>query len=212
MKTALSLIALMASASLLAQDGNAWRTDAHTITGQFGVGWFGLVNDLDITYEDEDGIEYDVTFNGGPATTLAYDYRVGRTFSIGAAYGHQAIKLTNFRRAGGAGGPGERIDGESRIARHFLSARGLFHYGRARNVEFYSGARVGLTLWRVTADGGVEADQIVLLNSDGGDFVLPHLTIIPFGFKGYVGETFYLGAETMFGSPHVIVGQVGVRF
>lgn len=207
-RLALFLALATCSVAAVAQDSHAWKPNSHSFTGQFGVGWFGLINGIDVTYEEEDGREYDVNFDGGPATTFAYDYRVGRTFSIGAAYGTQAIELTDFRTTDG----GEQIEGEARLARHFASARALFHYGRARNVEFYSGARAGFTLWRVTTTGGVDDDQVVVLNSEGGSFVLPHLTIIPIGFKGYLGDAFFLGAETMFGSPHVIAAQLGLRF
>ena len=139
-----------------AQGDHAWKANSHSVSAQYGVGWFGLVNGVDVTYEEDDGQAYDVNFDGGPATTVAYDYRVGRTFSIGGAYGFQASTFSDFREASG----GEEVAGEARLARHFVSARALFHYGRARDVEFYSGVRAGLTLWRITATGGIDADQV----------------------------------------------------
>lgn len=194
----------------------AWQTRTHTVSGQFGLGWFGLFNDVEIEYEGNDPnlTVYNVDLDGGPTATLAYDYRFGRSFSLGGAVAYQSNHLTNFRRDGNFGEPQERIDGDARVGRTFVSARTLWHYGRTRNFEFYSGLRVGATFYRTTASGEIEPGDVGFNNTEpgGGDFVLPHLTIIPFGFKGYVGDKVFVGAESMFGSPHVLAAQVGYRF
>ena len=216
--TLLSLALLTAGAGYAqradaaAAGGYAWQQKSHSVTGQFGVGWFGLINGLDFEYTDEDtGERYDATWNGGPAATLAYDYRVGRSFSIGGALAYQGNRFTDFTRADGTDA-GRGVEGQATLRRTFISARTLWHYGRARNFEFYSGLRVGATVWTVTATGDIDPNNVDVRDGSSGSIVLPHLTIIPFGFKGFLNDNVYLGAETMFGSPHIAAAQVGYRF
>ena len=192
----------------------AWLTHTHTVSGQLGVGWFGLISNLQLDAQaGEDGVDtegFDFTFSGGPAATLAYDYRFGRSFSLGGAVAFQGNRFTDFARDLGPDGR-EAVGGGARLRRTFISARTLWHYGRARNVELYSGLRVGLTVWRGSATGEIGRDDGIF-EGPSAAFVLPHLTIIPFGLKGYVGEDFFVGFETMFGSPHVLAAQAGYRF
>ena len=199
--------------------GYAWQTRTHSVTGQFGLGWFGMVDDLtiseaigrseDVTINDEtgEGPHYRYTFSGSPAATVAYDYRFGRAFSLGAAVGYQRNRLQDIAYAGGS--ETVRTPDDVTVSRTFVSARTLFHYGRAANVEFYSGVRVGVTAYRRSAEGPM-AEAYIQDKGDG--FVLPHVSVIPFGFKGYVKPDVFLGAELMTGSPHVVAAQVGYRF
>ena len=188
----------------------------HTLSAQLGVGWFAFATDLDVDINNDDPADdYDYAFDGGPAASLAYDYRVGRVVSVGAAVARQGNRLTDFRRDGaGLGEPADRLAGDARVTRTFLSGRLLLHYGRARSVEFYSGLRAGVTLYRTRATGEVDREGVGFFGDPGSDgsHVLPHLTIVPFGFRGYLGEHVSLGAETMFGSPHVVAAQLGWRF
>ena len=195
--------------------GSAWQTRTHTVSGQVGLGWFALADDIDLELTDERGTRaYSAKIGGTPALTAAYDYRFGRVFSLGGAVGHQSISFDEFRRTAreGEATTQDVLTGSARVHRAFVSARTLFHYGRAANVEFYSGVRVGATVWTARGEGDVDGDELGFEGSSNrGSFVLPHLNIIPFGVKGYVSPKVYVGAELMTGSPHVVAAQVGYR-
>jgi len=185
----------------------------HTISTQLGYGWFGLFNNTstDISFNDENpGMErsYTASINGSPATTLAYDYRLGRVFSLGGAVGHQSLKMKDFQNAT----TNEDINGTVGINRVFLSVRTLFHYGKNPKWDLYSGVRAGATVWNVKST--LDKDEFSFndgINISRGAFVLPHLVPIPFGVKYYPTERFMVGAELAAGSPHVVALQVGLR-
>lgn len=211
MKTQLLFaLSLLCAVSSLAQS----EEPLHTVSTQIGYGWFGLFENTtaDITISDNNnGItkEYTATFNGTPATTLAYDYRFGRTFSLGGAVGFQSMDLTDFRDAA----TNENISGAVGINRFFFSVRTLFHYGNNPKWDLYSGVRVGATHWNVNST--LDEDEFSFgegINVSRGSFVLPHLVPIPFGVKHYPTERFMIGAELAVGSPHVLALQAGFRF
>ena len=219
--SAITLLSVGASAQRAitvapARDGSAWQTRTHAVSGQVGFGWFALADDIDLELTDERGTRaYTAKLGATPAVTLAYDYRFGRVFSLGGALGHQSVSFDEFRRTTRDGEvvTQDAPTGSARVNRTFLSARTLFHYGRAANVEFYSGLRLGATVWTAKGRGDVDADD---LGVDGlsarGSFVLPHVNVIPIGVKGYVSPKVFVGAELMTGSPHVAAAQVGYRF
>ncbi|MFK8057543.1 MAG: hypothetical protein AB8F78_15565 [Saprospiraceae bacterium] len=185
----------------------------HTVSGQLGYGWFGLLNnttaDINIDDNGNGGSEaYKATFKGSPAASVSYDYRFGRVFSLGAGIGFQSLNLTNLKDVTG----GEDIAGKISINRVFLSARTLFHYGKNPKWDLYSGVRVGGTVWNVKST----VDQDEFSFNDGatlssGSVVFPNLVPIPFGVKYYPNEHLMVGAELATGSPHVIALQVGIR-
>ena len=199
--------------------GYAWQTRTHSLTGQFGLGWLGMVRDLNvsegvgqddafsITTDVVSGPRYEYAFSGGPAATLAYDYRFGRVFSLGAAVGYQRNRLDDIAYAGGS--ETVRTTDDVYVSRTFVSGRTLFHYGRAANFELYSGVRFGATLYRRTGEGAMAEAYV---QDKGERYGLPHVSVIPFGFRGFVGSNVSLGAEVMTGSPHVVAAQVGYRF
>ena len=81
-------------------EGAAWQTRTHAVSGQVGFGWFALIDDIDVAYEDDRGArDYRTTLNSTPALTAAYDYRFGRVFSLGGAVGYQSSKLDEFVRS-----------------------------------------------------------------------------------------------------------------
>ena len=195
--------------------GSAWQTRTHAVSAQAGFGWFALADDIDLEITDERGTRaYRAKVGSTPALTVAYDYRFGRVFSLGGAIGHQSLSFYDFQRFSREGeAPSvDILTGSARVHRTFVSARTLFHYGRAANVEFYSGVRLGATVWTAKGRGDVDGDELGIEGVDQrGSFVLPHVNLIPFGVKGYVSPKVYLGAELMTGSPHVVAAQVGYR-
>ncbi len=210
---ALHLVILLLSISTLvhAQEDNF--SPRHTLTAQYGYGWFGLLNnhqgDIEISNDRTGNTQlYTANFDGSAATTIAYDYRFGRIFSLGGAVGFQSIDINGFRDSE----TNESISGAIDINRIFLSGRTLFHYGKNPKWDLYSGVRVGATLWNV--DSSVDQDDFTLgtgVSFGSGTAVIPHLVPIPFGFKYYPDDRIMLGAELAVGSPHVIAFQVGVR-
>jgi len=199
--------------SILCFAQQEYAESPHTISAQLGYGWFGLFNNTiaDITVnEDGNGNSdtYTATFNGSPATTIAYDYRVGRIFSLGGAVGFQSLNLKDFSNAQ----TNENISGELGINRVFLSARTLFHYGKNPKWDMYSGVRVGATVWNVNST--VDKDEFIIgegVTLKSGTLLLPHLVPIPFGVKYYPNERLMVGAELATGSPHFFALQLGVR-
>ena len=196
--------------------GRAWATQTHSLTGQVGIGWYAVLpKDNFVGFGDtETDEDYLYAASASPAFTLAYEYRVGRSFSIGGAVAHQTNRLTDFRTFSLEQSGQVPIDGEARVGRTFISARTLWHYGRAANVEFYSGLRFGATFYDGTTSGEIASEDLTLLGvlDANGSAVLPHLTVIPLGVKGYLGSNLYIGGELMFGSPHFAAVQVGYRF
>ncbi len=212
MKT-LSLVIGFLFLTALAYGQQEYLGPRHTISAQYGYGWFGLLNEtegdieIDIN-ESGDPTIFTASIDGSAATTLAYDYRFGRVFSLGGALSHQAIDITGFRNTETS----EPISGSLDINRIFLSGRTLFHYGKNPKWDLYSGARVGATLWNVKST--VDQDEFTLgtgVTLGSGTLVLPHLVPIPFGFKFYPDDRLMLGAELAVGSPHVLAFQVGFR-
>ena len=212
MKTRL-LLALFLFSSVASFAQSEIVEPRHTISTQLGYGWFGLFNnttaDISIN-KDDSGVsqDYTATFNGSAATTLAYDYRFGRRFSLGGAIGFQSLDLTDFQNAS----TNENINGTVDINRVFLSVRTLFHYGKNPKWDLYSGVRVGATHWNVNST--LDEDDFTFnegVNISRGFFALPHLVPIPFGVKYYPSERLMVGAELAMGSPHVVAMQVGIR-
>ncbi len=194
----------------------AWQTHTHALTLQEGFGWRAIENSA-IRTQSVDGVSgyvsnYEKTTTpAGPSTTLAYDYRVGRIFSIGAAVGHQAQRQELLRESGFDGAL-ETLRGTAKVNRFFFSGRTLFHYGLGKNFEFYSGLRFGVIRRTVSTTGDFADAEVRTELGLGEDRLRPQVTLIPFGFKAYVGNHVYLGAETMFGTPHVVAAQLGYRF
>lgn len=184
----------------------------HTISAQHGYGWFGLLNnntgniELDIN-DSGDPTTFTADFDGSAATTLAYDYRFGRVFSLGAAVGFQSVDITEIRNSDSR----ENISGAIEINRIFLSGRTLFHYGKNPKWDLYSGVRFGATAWLVNST--IDQDEFTLGTTTVGSSsaVFPHLVPIPFGVKYYPSDRLMIGAELATGSPHVLAFQLGVR-
>jgi len=211
---ALNLVIVLLSFSVLVHAQQEEFDPRHTLTVQHGYGWFGLLNnhqgDIEIT-NDRTGITqlFSANFDGSAATTIAYDYRFGRVFSLGGAVGFQSIDINGFRNSE----TNESISGAIDINRIFLSGRTLFHYGKNPKWDLYSGVRVGATVWNVNST--VDQDDFTLgtgFNFSRGTAVLPHVVPIPFGFKYYPDDRVMIGAELAAGSPHFIAFQAGFRF
>jgi len=204
----LSFLLFCALTSFAQREAPASR---HTISAQVGYGWFGLFNNAaaDVSFDDgTNSNEYTAIFNGTPTATVAYDYRLGRVFSLGAAVGFQSLDIAGIRNAN----TNEAISGTIDINRTFISARTLFHYGGNSKWDLYSGARIGGTVWNVTST--VDRDEITIaegITVGSGTAVFPHLTLIPIGVKHYPNERLMIGAELATGSPHFIAFQLGVR-
>lgn len=191
----------------------ATTTARHLATTQVGLGWFGLVHvdNAESTLTLPDGTERTGTasVNGSPAVSLAYDYRLNRVLSLGGVMSYQSLRFDNFDYEG------EQVDPDAQfnLNRTLLGTRVLFHYGRAEQVELYSGVRAGITVWGVrvrnfgdASVGGV--DNVGRVTAG----VTPQLTIIPFGVRAYVTEGLSLGGELGVGSPHILAAQIGYRF
>jgi len=212
MKTTITL-AFFCFCSLAGFAQSQSEDNPHTLSVQAGYGWFGFFNNTtaDITLNNDgqgNELNYTAVFNGTPAATLAYDYRFGKTFSLGGAIGLQSLDMSNFRNTS----TNELVNGQVDINRIFLSARTLFHYGNNPKWDLYSGIRVGVTVWNVNST--LERDEFTFGNGfdiSGGSFILPHLVPIPFGVKHYPNERLMVGAELAVGSPHVLALQLGVR-
>ncbi len=223
MKRALFLVAatclsLASYAQTRQIDSDFGTGSPHSVGLQAGVGWFIFLagDDTDVTFTTNDvSRDYSVNILSSPAFGLTYDYRINRRFSVGGSLARQRIQFGEFTFVSGDNPPEGGGPTRVNINRNFVSVRGLVYYGPNPRFEMYSGLRLGFTGYGVKAKGVDDATELesdLFDNRTVGGFVLPHVTVIPFGFRGYIDEHFYAGAETMFGSPHFIAAQVGYRF
>ena len=181
----------------------------HSVSAQFGVGWFFLLRggDNSLTLDNQ---EYSAEFYGTPAVSMAYDYQLTPLISLGGIVSRQAIRMDDITSVDGTGD----IAGNLRLNRLLLGGRLLFHYGNPENgLDLYSGLRAGITYWGISgsADIGernIDADRFGL----GVGGITPQLTIVGFGLRQNLHSGLFLGGEVGIGSPHLIALQAGYSF
>ena len=177
-----------------------------------GLGILSLINDRDVDARitfNGDTTDYAATANGSLAYSLTYDRRVTPRFSLGAALARQSNRIDDFRTA-----DRQLVAGASiRANRTLVSARGLVYYGRSPSVEFYSGLRVGLTVWNFRVrDLSVDRLDDLDLPIPPVSGVLPHLQVVAFGIRAEPVPGLSLGAELASGFPHLLAAQAGFTF
>ncbi|MFN8345878.1 MAG: hypothetical protein U0X91_12775 [Spirosomataceae bacterium] len=171
-----------------------------------------------------------VSFSSGtarnfPQLNLAYDYGVNQWFSIGGAVSYNKVSLDlNDVKYKKTENLGNVTLGVSRVT---LGARALFHYGNANRIDMYSGVRLGIGIWAVSANssladskldevfkeaGGGGIWRTLLGNKLGGGFAMPQVQLIAFGLRGYITENIGLNGELALGSPYFLSAGINFRF
>lgn len=177
----------------------------HTITVNAGGSLIGTLIDVVGTFDGDN-----FSANSIPAIQATYGYQVNEWFSVGPAVSYQAFvfKGENYRYTDESG---EEIVEDAKITlnRTNIAVRPLFHYGNNPNIDMYSGVRLGLTHWGVTANTN---DEKLREEVDLGFNTGLGVQLIAFGIRGYFNENFGLNMEIGFGAPHIISGGVNYRF
>ena len=203
--------------SLFAQN----ETYRHTLTGGVGASFFGFVVDVvdgtDFSDSEFANTSDEFTINSGlfrgkslPAFQVNYDYGFKKWFSLGGGISYQKFDV-DFQDLQYTEDTGEQNFVESAaidVHRLNIGIRTLFHYGNSNRIDMYSGFRLGLTNWGISAsssDVGLEGD----LNSVFG--LLPSFQFIPFALRGYVTENLGIQFETGIGTPHMFAFGVNYR-
>ena len=133
--------------------------------------------------------------NKTAVTQLTYDYLVKKSFSIGATVAYQSIDLslidtlTNLKLE------------EGKIDRIYIGARGLWHYGKSKNWDLYSGIKFGMILF---SPSGIK-------NNHTGESIIarehtrsgPRIGIIPIGCRYRISENIAIGAQMSVGVPTI---------
>lgn len=207
--TILSLALVSGALALQAQNEN-YR---HTLSAQTGLNGLQLGASLaNFILEEAEAGDYKV--GATPTFGLNYDYGINPWFSIGGAlsYNNLSVKSDNISLDLGDQGVYEgRIN--AKLSRTNVSARTLFHYFNNERFDFYSGLRLGVSIWsgKVESEGtqSLVLEDILQIGGSGAAFA-PQL--IPFGFRGYLTEQLALGLETGIGPTHYLAVQASFRF
>jgi len=142
---------------------------------------------------------------GTPIINGMVDYGITENFSLGAAYSfHKWNWNDSYTDTAGV-----ITTGAASIQRQNIAGRGLFHFGNADNVDLYAGARIGTSLWKLTADGansnGQSASDVAI---PAGVFSVQAL----FGVRAYFTEV--IGANFEFGigsAPYFVAGGIVIK-
>jgi len=169
-----------------------------------------------------------VSFSSGkasnfPQLNIAYDYGVNPWFSIGGAVSYNKVSMdlkdVKYNKTENLG------DVTLGVSRVTIGARALFHYGNANRIDMYSGVRLGIGIWGVTASsnsvdkrlddvfkeaGGGGIWRTLLGNKLGGGFAMPQVQLIAFGLRGYLTENLGINGELSVGSPYF--ASIGINY
>jgi hypothetical protein len=181
----------------------------------------------------EESADTVISFSAGrihkyPQINIAYDRAIKPWFSIGGSmsYNRIAADLENvkYHRTEDLGS--FTLD----MTRVTVGARALFHYGNANRLDMYSGLRLGIGIWAVSASSSLVSDldnkagQIAKeIGNSGlwrtfvgdkirGRFALPQAQLILFGIRGYITEHIGINGELSIGSPYFASIGINYRF
>lgn len=199
------LLCFIASGMLFSSSINAQR-EANQVVVTAGVGYSlgmqvlkGALN----TSLTAAGLE---KIKGTPIINGMVDYGLTENFSLGGAYSfHKWNWSDSYTDTAGV-----ITTGSASIQRQNIAGRALFHFGNNEKVDLYAGARVGTSLWKITADGansnGDSASDVAV---PSGVFSVQAL----FGVRTYFTDVFGANFEFGIGSaPYFVAGGLSFKF
>ena len=192
------LVLLMLAPSVL-----MGQKEVGQIVPSFGLG-YSLIGAI---FSINDG-QSDTKNFATPALVFACDYGITENFSVGLAGGWQkmGIEYTDYQYYD----EDDNLvteDFKYTISRTNVGVRALFHYTDIENLDMYSGAKVGYTIWNFTNE---TTDPYFVEPTDRASGM--GFQIIAFGARGYftesVGAFFEVG---LFGAPYFLAGGIAIR-
>jgi len=135
-----------------------------------------------------------------PAIQLSYEYSVVNWFSVGLALSSQnlGLNINNWLESAN----GITYNWQINVNRFNYALRALFHYGKFKRIDMYSGLRIGFTHWTISTSGSLDPyfNVTSILVYSGYAVFAPQ--IILYGIRFYITDHIGLNTELCFGSPY----------
>jgi len=164
-----------------------------------------------------------------PALQASAEFKAFPHVSFGFAYSYQMFKA---EYTAWIYSPELVFDMGAKLTRANYSGRILYHYGNFKNVDIYSGVRIGYTMWSLEASihtpdidptvvipGVAEYLDWLNVKIPGMDLDAPKLSmgfiapqVVLFGCRYYFNDYIGINTELTVGSPHYISGGLSLRF
>jgi hypothetical protein len=189
----LSILLVACSSQLFAQEAH----EHHSVVGfHIGSAIAGSV------YLAEDN--WKPIVNKKPVTQLTYDHMLRKGFSIGATFAYQSIDLTlvdTFQNS---------ILEEGKLNRIYIGGRALWHYGKKKRWDLYSGVKFGLILF--SSSQIINKQQEPAIIEDKHNRSSPRIGVIPIGCRYHLTETIAIGAQWSVGVPTIATFNINYAF
>ncbi|MBP7184070.1 MAG: hypothetical protein KBA06_01070 [Saprospiraceae bacterium] len=200
-------------------------------TLSFGVG-YSLINTAVSAIRNNTNADIRAT----PTLSFNYDRRINDWFSLTGSFAFTRAKLSvkDFEFSVDTGYVS--VDFDTKVTRSSFSLVPLVHYGNDKSGgkwDLYSGARLGLSIWRAKINSNVDTFGLeefnnnyvqnniegvsgffdTFINSVSGFTPIVQLQIIGFGCSYFPIENLSIGGEIFcLGSPYMFSSKVAYRF
>lgn len=145
-----------------------------------------------------------IKMNPTPVIGLGYDYSIVDHFSLGLAANHHSIDISIPYTYTDNNNDIVMEDMHQYLSHTNIALRPLFHYGNNDRFDFYSGARLGFSVW----SSSFKTTDLNYTTTNERAVILA-LQILT-GMRAYFTDTFGMSAEFGLGSPYV--ANIGLNF
>lgn len=145
-----------------------------------------------------------------PIYNATLDYGITEKFSLGGAYSYNKMTWTDeYSSTDTLIQALDTTKGDVLFVRNNISIRGLYHFGNMESLDIYGGARIGMSIWKLSAT--VENDNLESASNFSFPATLPSILVMV-GARKYFGDFFGVHLELGLGtSPYFITGGINIK-